>query len=48
MIFIYVVKKKNNHGIVYLKLFTEYGRLALEDNDNVSKPFQVSTQVDVC
>ncbi|KAL8613745.1 hypothetical protein ACOMHN_029602 [Nucella lapillus] len=25
----------------HLQLFTEYGRLALEDNDNVSKPFQV-------
>lgn len=25
-----------------LQLFTEYGRLALEANDNVSKPFQVS------
>lgn len=24
----------------HLQLFTEYGRLALEDNDNVSKPFQ--------
>ncbi|XP_076464209.1 atlastin-2-like [Babylonia areolata] len=25
----------------HLQLFTEYGRLALEDNDNISKPFQV-------
>ncbi|KAL8564557.1 hypothetical protein ACOMHN_003315 [Nucella lapillus] len=25
----------------HLQLFTEYGRLALEDNDNESKPFQV-------
>ncbi|XP_076441989.1 atlastin-2-like isoform X2 [Babylonia areolata] len=25
----------------HLQLFTEYGRLALEGNDNVSKPFQV-------
>ena len=32
-------------ALLLFQLFTEYGRLALEDNDNSSKPFQVSVLI---
>jgi len=33
--------------LISFQLFTEYGRLALEANDNESKPFQVWFQIKI-
>jgi len=39
------IKNDNSTICLSFQLFTEYGRLALEANDNESKPFQVKDKL---